>query len=80
MATRKHGQGRGRPAGAWWPNGVSARFSDEQFRLLDKTAGDLGVSMAGLLRMLVDGYLPKLIERERKARSRRQANGVPSRM
>ena len=64
-----HGQGVGRPAGAWWPNGVSARFSDDQFRLLDKTAGDLSVSMAGLLRMLVDGYLGKLIERERKARS-----------
>ena len=47
-----------------WPNGVSARFSDEQFELLDRTAGDLDVSMAGLLRMLVDGYLPKLIERE----------------
>ena len=80
MATRKHGQGRGRPTGAWYPNGVSARFSDEQFELLDKTAGDLDVSMAGLLRMLVDGYMPKLIERERKARSRRQGNGVPSRM
>ena len=41
--------------------------------LLDRTAGDLDVSMAGLLRMLVDGYLPKLIERERKrAVERRQ--------
>ena len=79
MAKRIHGRGTGRPAGAWWPNGVSARFSDEQFELLDKTAGDLAVPMAGLLRMLVDGYLPKLIERER-ARERRQANGVPFRM
>ena len=80
VAKRIHGRGTGRPAGAWWPNGVSARFSDEQFELLDKTAGDIDVSMAGLLRMLVDGYLPKLIERERKARERRQANGVPFRM
>ena len=70
VAKRIHGQGRGRPAGAWWPNGVSARFSDEQLEFLDKPAGDLDVSMAGLLRMLVDDYLPKLIERER-ARERR---------
>ena len=56
------------------PMAFSARFSDEQFELLDKTASDLDVSMAGLLRMLVDGYMPKLIERERKARSRRQGN------
>ena len=47
VAKRIHGRGTGRPAGAWWPNGVSARFSDEQFELLDKTAGDLDVSMAG---------------------------------
>ena len=71
MAKRIHGRGRGRPTGAWWPHGVTARFSDEQFALLDKTAGNLDVSMAGLLRMLVDGYLPKLIERERKARTGR---------
>ena len=79
MAKRTHGHGVGRPSGAWWPNGVTARFSDEQFELLDKTAGDLDVSMAGLLRMLVDGYLPKLIDRER-VRERRQGNGAPSRM
>ena len=78
MATRKYGQGAGRPAGAWWGNPVSGRFSDEQFSTLDRTAGDLGVSMAAVLRMLVDDYLPKLIERERKrlARERQQANNV----
>ena len=77
MATRKFGRRRGRYPGALYPNDVSARFSDGQFEILDKTAGNLDVSMAGLLRMLVDDYLPKLIERERKARERRQANGVP---
>ena len=81
VAKRIHGRGAGRPAGAWWPNGVSARFSNEQFELLDKTAGDLDVSMAGLLRMLVDGYMPKLIERERKRKAReKKSNGVPFRL